>query len=149
MKRIIFLFAFIAILAACKQPEPEGPLQPEVGSYLGTVTVKNDDTFIKHENITVRFLPSVDGKTASLEIQKIKFVPAMPVTVDVTIPDVNLAVDTEQIYLYCDKVIPLTQGEAYPQYIVTGLTGRIIGEELAFSLKFGDTPTAFRGTLKL
>lgn len=148
MKKIIFLFTCVAVLAACKQPEPEGPMQPETGSYLGVVTVQYDGSSFDNENITVRFLPAADGKTASLEIQKIKFVPAMPVTIDVTIPDVNLASDTDQIYLYCDKVIPLAMGGEYPRYIVTGLTGRIIGEELAFSLKFGDSPTAFRGTLQ-
>ena len=148
MKRILLLFACAGLLAACTQPTPEEPLQPETGSYLGVVTVDYAGSSFDNENITVRFLPAEDGKTASLEIQKIKFVPAMPVTIDVTIPDVALAATTEQITLSCDEVIPLALGGEYPRYIVTGLTGQIVGEELSFSLKFGDSPTSFRGTLQ-
>lgn len=149
MKRILPFLACAALLAACNQPKPEEPLQPETGSYLGVVTVEYSGTSFDNENITVVFKPSEDGKTASLEIQKIKFVPAMPVTIDVMIPDVELSATTEQIDLACAEVIPLALGGEYPRYIVTGLSGTIRGEEMSFSLKFGDYPTSFHGTLQL
>ena len=148
MKKIALFLACAAILASCKQPEPEVPLELELGTYVGTVTVEYAGSSFDNENISVRFLPAEDGKTASIEIQKIKFVPAMPVTIDVTIPDVSLATDPEAIYLWCDNVIPLAMGGEYPRYLVKGLTGQILGDELSFSLKFGDSPTAFKGTLQ-
>ena len=148
MKRVLSLLACAALLTACNQPKPEEPIQPVTGRYLGVVTVEYSGSSFDNENITVVFQPSDDGKTASLEIQKIKFVPAMPVTIDVTIPDVGLHATTEEIEMSCAEVVPLALGGEYPRYTVTGLTGKILGEEMTFSLKFGDYPTSFRGTLQ-
>ena len=148
MKGTLKLLACAALLAACTQAKPEEPVHPETGSYLGTVTVEYGGSSFDNENITVVFNPSEDGKTASLEIQKIKFVPAMPVTIDVTIPDVTLDATKDKVGLECAEVIPLALGGEYPRYKVTGLTGMIREKEMTFSLKFGDYPTSFRGTLK-
>ena len=145
------MLACAALLAACVHPEAEPeevPIQPETGEYLGVVTVEYSGTSFDNESITVLFQPAEDGKTASLEIKRIKFVPAMPVTIDVTIPDVELTSTSEEIDLVCGEVIPLAMGGEYPRYIVTGLIGRIVGDEMTFSLKFGDYPTTFRGVLQ-
>lgn len=45
-----------------------------------------------NEDIEVNFTPSEDGTTATVTIYKIRFVPQMPVTIDVTIPDIKLTV---------------------------------------------------------
>lgn len=70
----------------------------------------------------------------------------MPVTIDVTIPDVTLQADEKEIVLSCARVVPLALGGEYPRYTVTDLKGKIVGDEMTFSLKFGDSPTFFRGT---
>ena len=70
----------------------------------------------------------------------------MPVTIDVTIPDVTLQADEKEIVLTCARVVPLALGGEYPRYTVTDLKGKIVGDEMTFSLKFGDSPTSFRGT---
>jgi len=148
MKKILFFLVCAALLASCKQPQPEVPLQPEPGTYLGKVSVEYEGSSFDTDGIYVQFSPAEDGKTASIEIRKIKFVPKMPVTIDVTIPDVVLAVGEDQIFLSCDNVIPLAMGGEYPRYKVSGLTGTVKGDELKFSLKFGDSPTAYTGTLQ-
>lgn len=112
------------------------------------MTVIYQEEPFDNENINVNFTPSDDGRTASITIHQIRFVPKMPVTIDVTIPGIALQSTTEKILLTCEKVIPLALGGEYPRYTVTGLKGEIVGNEMTFSLLFGDYPTSFKGTAK-
>ena len=77
--------------------------------------------------IRVDFTPSEDGKTATLTMYKIKFVPQMPVTIDVTIPDVALTVSGNTVTLACDGVDPLAMGGPVSRYHVKNLTGTLTG----------------------
>ena len=72
----------------------------------------------------------------------------MPVTIDVTIPNVTVQSTPEKILLSCETTVPLAMGGEFPRYTVTNLEGEIVGQELAFSLNFGDSPTSFRGQLQ-
>lgn len=134
----------MALLAVACTKEPE-ILTPETADYKGTVTVIYQETAFDNENIEVDFVPSEDGKTASITIYAIRFVPQMPVTIDVTIPSIVLTPSTDKISLSCDTVIPLAMGGEYPRYTVTNLKGTIVGEQMEFSLNFGDYPTSFKG----
>ena len=137
-----------SLFLACKGNEEEQPITPTQADYVGTVSVTYQGEPFDNEGIEVNFNPSDDGKTASIIIYKIKFVPQMPVTIDVTIPDINVSVAGNVMNLSKDTVIPLAMGGEYPRYTVTGLNGKIEGEELVFSLKFGDYPTSFSGKRK-
>lgn len=140
------LFVALAALAllACNKKEPE-VIVPETADYQGTVTVQYQGEPYDNENIEVNFTPSEDGKTASITIFKIRFVPQMPVTIDVTIPHVGLTATSTEVILICDEVIPLAMGGEFPRYTVTNLTGSIKDGSLEFSLNFGDIPTTFKG----
>lgn len=146
-KHILMTAAAVAVVA-CQKPAADEPLKPTEASYVGTVTVISGETPFDNEDIEVSFNPAEDGATASITIYQIRFVPKMPVTIDVTIPNVNVTAGTEVITLACDNVIPLAMGGEYPRYTVTGFTGTIKGDELSFSLNFGSSPTSFKGTLK-
>ena len=144
MKKLAFLAALAALFACTKTPQ-EQPL-PTKGNYSGTVSVDWSGGTFDTENISVDYLPAADGMTAEIIIYKIKFVPAMPVTIDVTIPNVELTSTKNGFQLACDNVIPLAMGGEYERYTVTNLTGTLKDDELAFSLNFGSTPTSFKGT---
>lgn len=147
MKKNSILLALAAwAVLACNKPEPEKLPVPETADFKGTVTVVYKETPFDNEDIEVNFTPSEDGKTASVTIYKIRFVPQMPVTIDVTIPNIDLTVTKDAILLSCDEVIPLAMGGEYPRYTVTGLTGTQKDDALEFSLHFGDYPTSFKGT---
>lgn len=146
-KHILMAAAAVAVVA-CQKPAADEPLKPTEASYVGTVTVISGETPFDNEDIEVSFNPAEDGATASITIYQIRFVPKMPVTIDVTIPSVNVTAGTEVITLACDNVIPLAMGGEYPRYTVTGFTGTIKGDELSFTLNFGSSPTSFKGTLK-
>ena len=83
-------------------------------------------------------------KSAAIVIYRIKFVPAMPVTIDVSIPGISVQGDA----FSCDNVIPWALGGEYPIYTVHNLKGTVAGETLSFSLLFGDYPTRFTGRLE-
>ncbi len=136
------------LLVSCGKETTEMPLVPEESDYVGTVTVIYQEAPFDNENISVNFTPSGGGETASITLRQIRFVPQMPVTIDVTISDIRLQSTPEKILLSCEKTIPWAMGGEYPRYTVTGLQGEIVGEELTFSLLFGDYPTSFKGLLK-
>ena len=149
MKTIRLLAALLGVLlVGCGKETPETPLVPEVSDFVGTVTVIYQDAPFDNENISVNFTPSEDGQTASITLNQIRFVPQMPVTIDVTIPGINLQSTTEKVILSCESAIPWAMGGEYPRYTVTGLQGEIVGQELTFSLLFGDYPTSFKGRCK-
>lgn len=149
MKAKHLLFAFVAMsLIGCGKETPEMPLVPEESDYVGTVTVVYNEAPFDNEGIRVNFTPSEDGQTASITLHQIRFVPQMPVTIDVTIPDIALQSSTEKIVLSCERCIPLAMGGEYPRYTVTDLRGEIVGDELTFSLNFGDYPTSFKGRIE-
>ncbi len=145
------LMALAALVAiGCHKNNPEETAGPKEGSYVGTVTVNSTsgDVF-DNENIEVSFTPSEDGKTATLVMYQIKFTPRMPMTLDVTIPDVNISAEGEDIKLVCAEVVPLAMGGPFPNYTVTNLIGKISGDNLTFSLNFGATPASFSGSIKI
>lgn len=146
---MIFAALVAMTLIGCGKAEPETPIVPEKSDYKGTVTVMYKGEPFDNENIQVNFTPSEDGKTASIIIYKIRFVPQMPVTIDVTIPNVAVQSTTEKILLSCERTIPLAMGGEYPRYTVTDLKGEIVGKEMSFSLNFGDSPTSFQGQAQL
>ena len=133
------------LILSCGKEMPETPVEPVESDYTGTVTVVYQDAPFDNENIRVNFTPAEDGRSASLTIHQIRFVPQMPVTIDVTVPDILLTSSPQKIQLSCERTIPLAMGGEYPRYTVTDLQGEIVGDELSFSLHFGDYPTSFKG----
>ena len=149
MKTKLFFAALAAVaLMGCGKAEPETPIVPEESDYKGTVTVQYQGEPFDNENIQVNFTPAEDGKTASITIYQIRFVPKLPVTIDVTIPNVAIQSTPEKILLSCETTVPLAMGGEFPRYTVTNLEGEIVGQEMAFSLNFGDCPTSFRGQMQ-
>ena len=147
-KHMLLALAALAAIG-CNKNNPEETAGPKEGAYVGTVTVNSTSGEVfDNENIEVSFTPSEDGKTATLVMYQIKFTPRMPMTLDITIPDVNITAEGQDIKLECAEVVPIAMGGPFPNYTVTNLTGKISGGELTFSLNFGATPTSFKGTLK-
>ena len=144
IKNLTILSVALATLFACNKPQDE-PAFPNQADYKGTVTVEATSGSFDNEDIRVNFEASEDGTTATLTIYQIRFVPTMPVTIDVTIPNVQLSQNGS--VLSCEQVVPLAMGGEFPRYTVTNLTGKREGNELSFSLNFGSTPTSFKGVL--
>ena len=143
MKRLLALVLIIA--ASCGKSITDDGSVPPAADYYGTVTVTYAENDYENPGVAVSYTPSSDGKTVSLTLKNIKFVPQMPVSLDVTIPDISVNHISGVVVLTCDNVVPLAMGGEMPMYTVTHFTGAVDGEELIFSLYFGDYPTSFVG----
>ena len=141
--RMLSLSAMLLLAAACHK-DPKADAVPGQSLYVGTVSVDYNGGTYDNNDIYVAFRPSDDGRTAEIVIYRIKFVPAMPVTIDVSIPGISVQGDA----FSCDNVIPWALGGEYPKYTVHDLEGTVAGETLSFSLLFGDYPTRFTGRLE-
>ena len=148
MKKTVFIIAALAaVLVSCeKNDKVDAPIQPKQGEYVGVVTVTYQGADYDNKDISVDFAPNEKGDSASVTIHQIRFVPQMPVTIDITIPGIAVNSTDDKIALKCDSVIPQAMGGEVPRYKVTGLKGEIVDDELSFSLNFGSYPTSFRGT---
>ena len=146
MKRnILALLLTLAGLCACyKAPQPDEV--PQNSLYVGTVSVEYDGGVYDNPDIQVACIPSADGKTADIVIYKIKFVPKMPVRIDVTIPRVKVTSLQDGLQLSCNDITPLALGGEYPKYQVYDLRGSVTDDKLSLSLLFGEYPTRFSGT---
>lgn len=140
----VLLIVLLSLISCHKTPQPHEI--PPQDLYVGTVSVDYEGGVVDNPGIQVAFLPSEDGKQADIIIYKIKFVPKMPVRIDVTIPAVAVVKESEGVSFSCNNVVPLALGGEYPKYNVTSLDGTLTGDSLSFSLNFGEYPTRFKGT---
>ena len=141
MKKIFAILAAALLIASCGSDSKDDNNSLPVGTtnYKGTMTV------VFQGQDTVNY----DQKKgqASILFNQVKFVPQMPITLDITIPGVTATVSGEKVNLSAEGVEPTVGGVPYENYLVTGLNGSIYKGVLDISLKFGNFPTKFNGTL--
>lgn len=141
-----FLFAAVLVVAAaCSKNEPVKIIEtPAETVYSGTMTVVADGKDNVSENVKVNVSFQEDG-TATIIFNKVKFVPQMPVSLDVTVPGVTCETRENEIILSGNDIVPLAMGMPYEKYKVTSLTGKIIAGKLTISLNFGEFATSYAG----
>lgn len=141
-----FLFAAVLVVAAaCSKNEPVKIIEtPTETVYSGTMTVVTDGKDNVSENVKVNVSFQEDG-TATIIFNKVKFVPQMPVSLDVTVPGVTCEIRENEIILSGNDIVPLAMGMPYERYKVTSLTGKIISGKLTISLNFGEFATSYIG----
>ena len=138
----VSLFLFVG--CAPKEEEP----QPVAADYVGTVNVEYQGAINATPDIRVHFEPSADGTTATLVIYKIKFVPQMPVTIDVTVPGLSVHTSDGVVTFTGEGIIPEAMGGPVDRYRVTGMSGTQRANSISFQHYFGEYPTTFTGTLQ-
>lgn len=141
-----FLFAAVLVVAAaCSKNEPVKIIEtPTETVYSGTMTVVADGKDNVSENVKVNVSFREDG-TATIIFNKVKFVPQMPVSLDVTVPGVTCEIRENEIILSGNDIVPLAMGMPYERYKVTSLSGKIIAGKLTISLNFGGFATSYVG----
>ena len=150
MKRLFTILAFAWALAACeKAPTIITDDSPE---YTGTMIVAYEGEDFEQSGIKV-LVEFDQTKTAiDIKLQKVKFVPAMPIRIDVTIMDVPVVSIGEDSWTFeADDLTPWAMGGPYDTYRVDDLRGTISGDSIEFSLGFYNTkkqenyPTSYSG----
>lgn len=141
-----FLFAAVLVVAAaCSKNDPVKIIEtPNETVYSGTMTVVADGKDNVSENVKVNVSFQEDG-TATIIFNKVKFVPQMPVSLDVTVPGVTCEIRENEIILSGNDIVPLAMGMPYEKYKVTSLNGKIIAGKLTVSLNFGEFATSYVG----
>lgn len=145
MKKTLLMLAAMAALFACKKAD-EPVVNPGTTQFVGSVWVEYQGQEYENENIAVDFILSEDKKAADVQINQIRFVPQMPVTVDTVIPVTVSSNGNALTFTAQDNIYPHSPaGVEQTKYQVTSLKGTVTGQELSFSLNFGPYPTRFSG----
>lgn len=148
MKTILLALAVFGIFSCTKAETDITEKSPE---YIGTMTVIYDGEEFVTGNVSVMVGMSEDSATMDIKMLKVKFVPAMPVRIDVLIPGVrveSVSDDGGTVVFSGDGIIPYALGGEYKKFVVSGLSGKIDNGTLSFDLVFGEYPTSYEGYLR-
>lgn len=154
MKKVLFLLIAVIALSACKKSqEPatkdtkqasENPVFEKEAQYNGSVFVTFNGQ--EYETPSIRVKLSKENETeATLSMYKVKFVPQMPVTIDLDLPGVNYKTTGNSYTITGNNIIPTMGGNPFEKYIATDIKGTATKETLSFSLNFGQYPTRYEG----
>ena len=102
---------------------------------------------VPSEDVKIDVVYEAEG-TLALMFNQVKFVPQMPVSLDVKVSGITY-IDRDGVVTFSGENIVPTYGlvnTEMPDYTVTGLTGTINGDVLSFSLNFGQVPTSYTGS---
>lgn len=150
MKKIfMLLLAVMPLLTmSCSKEDGdvENPLLSGNYEYSGTMTVTADGIDNVSEEVKVEVRIDETAKTLDIMFYKVKFVPQMPVSLDVSVPGVGFEVKNGTIELSADGIVPLSGGTLpFPKYTVTGLSGTLTDSGILMKLNFGKYPVAYEG----
>ena len=102
--------AALTVAAACSKNEPVKIIEtPTETVYSGTMTVVADGKDNVSENVNVNVSLQDDG-AATIIFNKVKFVPQMPVSLDVTVPGVKCECRENEIILSGNDIVPTAMG---------------------------------------
>lgn len=118
------------------------------------MTVLYDGEEFVQNGVSVKADLSADGRSVDIMLQKVKFVPAMPIRIDVTMMDIPVEEGADGSMTFsADGAVPWAMGGPYDTYRVDDLYGIISGNDISFTLDFFNTkknegyPTSFHGSM--
>lgn len=148
-KKIFFILAVAASLAACNQNTPDDPDQSTTVTFdkassfeaLGKNTVPN----VEGENKDLPFIMDsvraeakiVTDTTLDIYLYGISFSSKMPVTIDMVIPAASYTRTANRITFSGENIAPTMGGNPVTRYIITGLNGFISADSLSFENNYG------------
>lgn len=137
----------LAVAGCSKDNVNEEKEAPRSSVYSGSLNVVAGGKENVTEGVEVNADIDKDG-VLTLVFHKVKFVPQMPVSLDVTVPDVKYSREADgSLVLSGDGIVPITMMQPYPKYTVTGLSGKMSAKALSVSLNFGEFPTSYSGNV--
>lgn len=147
-KKLILIASMLLAVAGCSKNNVNEEKDPPRSSvYSGSLNVVAGGKDNVTEGVEVNADIDKDG-VLTLVFHKVKFVPQMPVSLDVTVPDVKYSREADgSLLLSGDGIVPITMMQPYPKYTVTGLTGKMSAKALSVSLNFGEFPTSYSGNV--
>lgn len=149
MKKLFAIFTAALLLAACgsenKEEKGKEAITPGITDFKGTMVVVYQGEDVSTPDVTISVDYHKASSTADILFKQVKFVPQMPVKLDITVPGVTVKQNGSTILLSADGIEPTAGGIPYEQYLVNGLSGNIKNGFLELQLSFGNFPTRFLG----
>ena len=147
-KKLILIASMLLAVAGCsKNNVNEEKGAPCSSVYSGSLNVVAGGKDNVTEGVEVNADIDKEG-VLTLVFHKVKFVPQMPVSLDVTVPDVKYSRAADgSLLLSGDGIVPITMMQPYPKYTVTGLSEKMSDKALSISLNFGEFPTSYSGNV--
>lgn len=152
MKRFLIFVAAMLPLVSCGE-KPAADLITDLSpDYSGTMIVTYEGNDFVQEEISVKAEINEECTELELLLEKVKFVPAMPISIDVTIKGIPVEKDSDgSLKFSADGIVPWAMGGPYETYRVDNLTGTIKDEGISFTMDFFNTtknvayPTSYTG----
>lgn len=148
----IVLAAVLYVFCSCEKAPSQ--ITEDSPKFTGQMVVVYEGQDFYQEGINVQVGFSEDQTSIDIMLEKVKFVPAMPIRIDVTILDVPVRQNADGSWsFYANGSIPWALGGPYDTYRVDELHGTLTENTLDFSLDFFNTkkntgyPTSYSGTL--
>ncbi|MBO4806387.1 MAG: hypothetical protein J5554_10125 [Paludibacteraceae bacterium] len=116
-------------------------------SYIGQMFVDYSDLTYRSDSVNVKSSYDSLGNV-NLDLLGVRFVPQMPVTVNLTVPSIPKKQSEGVITFQADTVVPTMSSRPVEKYTAYDIKGEIKGDSITFSLKFGDYPTSYKGKLQ-
>lgn len=149
MKKTLSFIMLSLLLIACneqkKEPVNPEPVEPTVYSYSGSIFVEFMGKEYETKDIKVDFVRN-DGSSSTLKLYKVRFVPQMPVTVDLDVPNIPYSGSTGNYTFAGTNIVPTMKDNPYEKYTAKDIKGTATETQLNFSLIFGDYPTRYAGS---
>ena len=144
MKKIFSILCLGLALMMCGC-EPDADQNFEKQVFVGTVSVDYKDSTYENKNITVEVEEASEG-LLDITIRSIRFVEEMPVTIDVTFPEVPYTKSKDNITFFIDTVVPWMGNAPVERYTSKSLAGLITSNGgISFTVQIADYPTRYTG----
>ena len=141
--------AAAVLLFSCKKDDKG--VAAGVYAFDGMITTRAEDVDYTTEDVAVKVDYDKEAGTASVLLRQVKFVPWMPVTLDLLLQDVRATSNGTVVSLSGRDILPVeypSMAEA-DDYFVTSLGGSLTEHSLELSLSFDDYTVKYTGSSAL
>ena len=148
----IFQYVLLLLLmVSCAKPDTQ--IDKGDPMYSGVMNVVYEGEDFEQNGIEVQLGFNADSTMMDMKLVKVKFVPAMPVRIDVTVMEIPVVKEGDgEFSFYGDGIVPWAMGGPYDTYRVDSLEGKLNRGKLEFSMMFYNTkkqegyPTSYSGS---
>lgn len=147
-----FLKCVSLLLLAVSCTKPDTQIEKGDPIYSGIMNVVYEGEDFEQDGIEVQLGFNADSTMMDMKLVKVKFVPAMPVRIDVTVMEIPVIKEGGgEFSFYGDGIVPWAMGGPYDTYRVDSLEGKLNRGKLEFSMLFYNTkkqegyPTSYSG----
>ena len=147
----LMVLATLIALPACSDDDketidPGKPETPVTTTYTGRLTV-NGGAYIK-EDADCEITFAENGDKLTLNINSVKFAEAMPVTINLSVPEIPCATEDGKTIFSGNDIVPMMGVAPAEAYKFSAITGSIENATLDFSATLTKGSFAFTGVEK-